>query len=103
MTPFRWPWLAVVAFGGRSGATVFLACAWALHVMTFSPTDPHGVQGPPLYATRTYATRTECQRGAAAFYRVGFQPGVLPLAFCAPEPKECDPDATGGHRSMTRP
>ena len=52
MTPFRWPWLAVVVFG--------------------------------LYATRTYATRTECQRGAAAFYRVGFQPGVLPLAFCAP-------------------
>lgn len=79
MTPFRWPWLAVVVFGGRSGATASLACAWALHVMTFPPTDPHGVQGPPLY-----------------------QPGVLPLAFCAPEPKECDPDATGGHRSMTR-
>lgn len=46
MTPFRWPWLAVVVFG--------------------------------LYATRTYATRTECQRGAAAFYRVGFRPEWAP-------------------------
>jgi hypothetical protein len=87
-----WAWLAGMMAWARGGHAAAAGCAWALHVMTFSPTDPHGAQGPPLYATRTYATERECQRKAAAFYRVDFAPGVIPLAFCVPEPETCDHD-----------
>lgn len=90
----RWPWIVVVLFWWllAFATTASAKCAWALHVMTFAPTDPRGLQGAPLYATRAYTTRADCKEKARAFYKITFPPGVVPLAFCVAVPKECDTD-----------